>query len=392
MSERFYSEIPIVQSFAEAVREGSYRRLPNDWHVLVADITQSTKALDWGMYKHVNILGAACIMSVLNICGDIEIPFVYGGDGAIMCVPASLLSKAEDALLATKLTALKNFKLQLRAGSVSVADLERAGKDVLVSRWRVSPDCVQAVFAGSGIDAAEEMIKEKAERARIVELGGDYIPQADFSGLECRWQDIRPRIGEIVCLIVKSLRTDVATAAAMYQEVLSKVAEIYGDESSSNPLSLRNLHLSFDPRSLMGETLVRSEAPSWRSRIAYLAKLQLLVAFGWVSMRFGLVVRGIEWGKYKEVLIRNTDNRRFVGSYRQVLAGTPDQRAKLSEYLESRFRAGDLVYGIHVSDRALMTCLVFDYIGRHLHFLDGADGGFTLAAKDMKSRYKLATS
>ncbi len=33
-----------------------------------------------------------------------------------------------------------------------------------------------------------------------------------------------------------------------------------------------------------------------------------------------------------------------------------------------------------------MTCLVFNYAGRHLHFIDGADGGLFLAAKAFKER------
>ena len=33
-----------------------------------------------------------------------------------------------------------------------------------------------------------------------------------------------------------------------------------------------------------------------------------------------------------------------------------------------------------------MTCLVFDYSGRHLHFIDGADGGFFSAAVGFKER------
>jgi hypothetical protein len=33
-----------------------------------------------------------------------------------------------------------------------------------------------------------------------------------------------------------------------------------------------------------------------------------------------------------------------------------------------------------------MTCLVFDYSGRHLHFIDGADGGFFCAAIGFKER------
>jgi len=33
-----------------------------------------------------------------------------------------------------------------------------------------------------------------------------------------------------------------------------------------------------------------------------------------------------------------------------------------------------------------MICLVFDYAGNHLHFVDGADGGLFLAATAFKER------
>ena len=44
------------------------------------------------------------------------------------------------------------------------------------------------------------------------------------------------------------------------------------------------------------------------------------------------------------------------------------------------------MYGAHVADRAPMTCLVFDYSGGPLHFIDGADGGLSMAAKALKER------
>jgi hypothetical protein len=40
---------------------------------------------------------------------------------------------------------------------------------------------------------------------------------------------------------------------------------------------------------------------------------------------------------------------------------------------------------MHVADAALMTCLVFDLAeSRHLHFIDGGDGGFAMAARELK--------
>jgi hypothetical protein len=45
------------------------------------------------------MVGAASITAVLNICGDIEVPFVFGGDGGTVVVPGSLRDAACDALI-----------------------------------------------------------------------------------------------------------------------------------------------------------------------------------------------------------------------------------------------------------------------------------------------------
>jgi hypothetical protein len=41
--------------------------------------------------------------------------------------------------------------------------------------------------------------------------------------------------------------------------------------------------------------------------------------------------------------------------------GTAAQRLALEDCLQERFKRRQLLYGLHVADRAHMTCLVFDY-------------------------------
>jgi len=105
-----------------------------------------------------------------------------------------------------------------------------------------------------------------------------------------------------------------------------------------------------------------------------------------VLMRFGIHTRETDWSQYKPMLVRNSDVRKFSDVYRQILSGTATQRLALDGWLKQQFEAHQLLYGLHVADRAHMTCLVFDYAGRHLHFIDGADGGLFLAARAFKSR------
>jgi hypothetical protein len=70
-----------------------------------------------------------------------------------------------------------------------------------------------------------------------------------------------------------------------------------------------------------------------------------------------------------------------------VLDVSEAQAERIARYLEREHDAGRLVYGCHVADTALMTCLVFSLErSQHVHFIDGSDGGFAKAAQAFKSR------
>ena len=94
--------------------------------------------------------------------------------------------------------------------------------------------------------------------------------------------------------------------------------------------------------------------------------------------------KNTDWGKYKERLITNTDFRKFDDALRMVISGTKVQRARLVFYLEQLRLEKKIVYGIYSSPASLMTCLVDNYETEHVHFLDGADGGYALAAVELK--------
>ena len=93
-----------------------------------------------------------------------------------------------------------------------------------------------------------------------------------------------------------------------------------------------------------------------------------------------------DWGVYKSRLIENTDYRKFDDTLRMVLSGTKKQRDLLTDFLENEHRMGKLVYGLHPSDSAIITCVVFNYETEHIHFLDGSNGGYALAAQKMKKQ------
>ena len=105
-----------------------------------------------------------------------------------------------------------------------------------------------------------------------------------------------------------------------------------------------------------------------------------------------MLAGGYRGKQYRVELRNNTDYRRFDDTLRILLDCTLAQADELDALLASRAQRGELVYGLHRADSALMTCLVFSLEkGEHIHFVDGSDGGFTSAAKQLKSRAKRST-
>lgn len=85
-------------------------------------------------------------------------------------------------------------------------------------------------------------------------------------------------------------------------------------------------------------------------------------------------------------VVQNTDFRKFDDLLRMVLDLTPDEIGRLRNDLETQGRAGRICYGLHEADAALMTCFIRDFGGQHMHFLDGSDGGYAMAARQMKQQ------
>jgi hypothetical protein len=383
-SDGFYAGLPVLADFAAVARPANFTRLPDDWHVVTCDVRNSTLAVQAGNYKHVNTVGASAVTAMLNAAGTVEIPFIFEGDGSAFCVPPVLLEDAKAALVKTQEMARKSFSLELRVATLSAAKIREAGSDIWVARVRVSDNYIQAAFAGGGMAYADKYMKDPATAPLCEVKPGSVAPRGSLEGLECRWQDIPSRHGETVSLMVRALGAGNATD--LYEDVIAKVQEIYGSDEACHPVTVPDLSPALDAARLENEVGVRAADRGPLGKWLYLMGTRWYVVLGWFLMKFGLKTQETDWSKYKITMVGNTDVRKFNDIYRQILSGRPAQREALDAYLAERYAKRELVYGLHVTDRAHMTCLVFNYSGRHLHFIDGADGGLFLAAKAFKER------
>jgi len=70
-----------------------------------------------------------------------------------------------------------------------------------------------------------------------------------------------------------------------------------------------------------------------------------------------------------------------------VIDCTQAQADDIVALLETEHRRGGIDFGTHRAGAALMTCFVRNtQEAGHVHFIDGAEGGYALAALDMKRR------
>lgn len=381
-TEDFYTLLPALTKFLDLANPAHYVDAPDDWYVLITDIVGSTQAITHGQYKDVNLLGASSIIAVLNAIRPLEIPFVFGGDGASMLVPPTYLQPAREALLGVRQVARQAFGMELRVGIVPVVTV-KAQHPLKVAKFRLTAQYSQASFLGGGISHATDLIKTNALYRLDID---DSSLQPDLRGLECRWQEVPSRYGQTISLIVAAMPSSQQSHPDIYRHVLEEIQRIYGDEEIYHPIAPSGLKLTFNPQHLRSEINARSPTPSLWGRANYLVKILLENVLGVILMGLRLKVADVNWGRYKEDLCRASDYQKMDDILRMVISGTPKQTEQLQQYLEQCWRSGHLVYGMHISDRALVTCLILDRRDRHFHLVDGADGGYALAAKAMKAQ------
>jgi hypothetical protein len=115
--------------------------------------------------------------------------------------------------------------------------------------------------------------------------------------------------------------------------------------------------------------------------------LVAMSVFGWVLFTWHLRAGRFDPDRYKEVSILNSDFRKYDDGLRMTLDCGPELEGEIIRALEDAHSAGIANYGVHTQDAALMTCLVPSVMtDDHIHFIDGAAGGYAQAAVMLKQQ------
>jgi hypothetical protein len=375
-SDKFYSSIPVFRGFASLMDPALYLPLPDDWSIGVADIVESTRAIAQARYKAVNMAGAAVIAAVTNALEGREFPFVFGGDGASFAVAPDDLERAREALAATAIWVKEDLDLAMRVALVPIAAVRTQGLDVRVARFGPSANLSYAMFSGGGLGWAEAAMK-RGEFAVPMATPGT---QPDLSGLSCRFEEIPAVRGLILSVLVLPAQ---GTEASAFRKVIEDIiALVERSPDSGRPVPPGGPPLRWPPAGVDFEARAQRGGSLFRRRVAVLAH----TLFVYFVMRFGISVGGFVPKTYVQQVVENSDFRKYDDGLRMVLDCTPDLERKLTERLAAAASAGIARYGLHRQDAAMMTCFTPSALrSDHVHFIDGARGGYASAATALKA-------
>jgi hypothetical protein len=375
-SDKFYGSIPVFRGFASLMDPALYSPLPDDWSIGVADIVESTRAIARARYKAVNMAGAAVIAAVTNALEGREFPFVFGGDGASFAVAPDDLERAREALAATAIWVKEDLDLVMRVALVPVAAVRAQGFDVRVARFGPSPNLSYAMFSGGGLGWAEAAMKRGEFAVPMAPPG----TQPDLSGLSCRFEEIPAVRGLILSVLV--LPVQGADASAFRKVIEDIIALVERSPDSGRPVPPGGPPLRWPPAGVEFEARAQRGGSLFRRRAGVLAH----TLFAYLIMRFGISVGGFVPKTYVQQVVENSDFRKYDDGLRMVLDCTPDLERKLTERLVVAASAGTARYGLHRQDAAMMTCFTPSALrSDHVHFIDGARGGYASAATALKA-------
>jgi DUF3095 family protein len=378
-SDRFYEDLRSFSNFKDVTGDDAFRPLPSDWKIFVADIQGSTQAIEAGRYKDVNTIGAATIAAAQNAMGRRDFPFAFGGDGSTFVIPPGSFEKVAEALDGVRALAREKFGLTLRVCAIEAAELYADGSRIEVAKFELFAGKTIASFRGGGLSRAEAKVKADASRYAVAEHSRH---RSDLTGLSCRWKPIRSDKGVILAILIAA--REMGGSQAVYDDVLKRLdAILNGDSVSANPV-----HPTMEYKSVWEN--LRNELRFHHSllSLSFLARAAGIVA-SVLIFKWGIPPLVFDPRKYAESMSGHSDFRKFDDILRMVVDCSPAQTASIRSLLEDLRARGKVSYGLHESTAALMTCFVYDVDdGKHIHFVDGENGGYAMAAKQLKAQLK----
>ena len=108
--------------------------------------------------------------------------------------------------------------------------------------------------------------------------------------------------------------------------------------------------------------------------------------WAYLVLRLGIKVGGFVPKNYIRQVVENSDFRKYDDGLRMILDCTVELERALTQRLAQAASNSIVRYGLHRQDAAMMTCFTPSVMrSDHVHFIDGARGGYASAATALKA-------
>lgn len=384
----FYNELTPFNDFIHLTNATHFQKVPGDWTLVLSDVKGSTKAISEGRYKQVNLIGAATITTYINVAQTSHIPFVFGGDGATLLVPTSLSAKLLEELRRLKRLSEEEFGLELRIAAITVDAINQMGHEIFISKFELSRNNYLAQFKGGGLTFAEALMKSGDPKIQILERAHDELYQSGeqiLKGLTCRLTPLRSLRGEMMTVLCKPLGAKDQQEKVLH-DLIQKFNLIFDKNlSTASPSNESNTSWPLIPKNISTEARLNLSGP-------YLIKWLQAALYSLISnlsLNLNFPLGDFKPEKYKKELLINSDSKKYDETLRMVLDCSPKEIETIISTLEKMNAEGTMAFGIHKSPEALMTCVCYaPSNNEHVHFIDGSNGGYAMAAIQLKKQLK----
>lgn len=356
---------------------------PSSSSVVVADVRGSTKLVQNGRQRDVNLVGAACIAAIRNLFPRGRVPYVFGGDGATFLVNDVDLPLCLRALEGVGDRAWSRLGIRLRVGAVSMDEIRSHGLDVRYGSVASGPGEDAIFLRGEGIALADRLVKERSNQPAS---STEPNVKTNISGLSCRLLPFVTKRGIIASWVIEPSLTG-TSQDPLFQEIFSRLKKdgplarfcpVHADQVRHRWLSPQwrsegRLHSSDASKVSQVMSMLRALIQSLLTRYVF--------KFNKANATTGLPSR------YISEVPNQSDWIKTNGGLYLILDMTHEEYSDFKKWLSVKEKEGALTFGVHSSSGALVTCHLHsssEY--RHFHFVDGAGGGLTAAAVQLKAK------
>jgi hypothetical protein len=241
---------------------------------------------------------------------------------------------------------------------------------VRIARFAPSPNVTYAMFSGGGLAWAEKAMKRGTFAVEPAPAGA----RPDLHNLTCGFEKMPSIHGTILSLVVMpSSQKMTGEFWGLLEALLALTANA---EQVGRPMRDGSLPVKWPPSGLDLEARARHKPghPLFVDRLYVAARM----LFYYTILRLGLNVGRFRASTYLGEVIENSDFRKYADGLRMT-----EFADHIETLLADAARRGVALYGLHRQSDALMTCFTPTVFGRHFHFIDGAAGGYAMAAKEL---------